>query len=46
VLTPKLLVPYPETFTRREAEYPDLALMEVAMDRQNCFRGLIKGEYL
>jgi len=30
---PKLRIAYPETFTRRQAEYPDLALVEVAMPR-------------
>src|SRR3712207_5333321 len=29
----------PETFTRRQAEYPDFALMEIAMDVECRLRG-------
>jgi hypothetical protein len=43
---PELGVPDPKSFTRREAEYPDLALVEVAMHRQSSLASSIQRENL
>jgi hypothetical protein len=32
-------IAHPETFSRREADYPDLALVEVTVDVESGLRG-------